>query len=167
MVHLFAESLAIEARWAPALDRWLGQYYRVVRSSLDDDRAGVDRWLTRPDGSVVGVDYKIDVRSAETGRYFVELISNDERGSPGWAVKPSRATFILFFTPPRDVVVVDLDRLRAAVEIWKDQYRRRAAANKTYQTIGICVPRAEVEAVGSYSADILFDAAIMETKDSC
>ena len=164
-VHRFEASRRTEEQWAPALDAWLLQHYEVRTSTTAENMAGVDRWLTRPDGTATSVDYKVDERSAETGNYFVETVSNDVTGSPGWALKDGGAEFVVYFTPPERAVVIESATLRDAVPAWRLQYPERTADNGTYRSHGLLVPTWEVEAVCCYVADLRCDGPVMEPRE--
>ena len=55
------------------LDQWLQHTYKIVDVSLDPkyQRSGIDRILTKPDGSTITVEYKVDAAAKRTGNIFL------------------------------------------------------------------------------------------------
>jgi hypothetical protein len=68
------------------LDQWLSPTYRVldVSEDLKYQQSGIDRVVTRLDGSVITIEYKFDMATKRTGNLFFETVSNDKELIPGW-----------------------------------------------------------------------------------
>jgi len=119
---------------------------RLVRVAVDED------------GAEVGIDYKCDERAARTGNAFIETVSNDVSGRPGWALT-TEAEWIFYFVVPDRVLGILSAKLRRALPSWQRRFPTRAARNvswdgKPYRTLGVCVPLKEVEAVAEWVAHL-------------
>lgn len=169
IVHRFDDSVAIERALAPKLDEWLRDGGYELRDATESEQiSGIDRVVTVDDDNDthVGIDYKCDTRWRHTGNLFIETVSNDRTGAPGWAVKQSAAKWILYFTAPSQVFVYRARALREAVGRWKAaRLPERKAENVGYSTVGLCVPMAAAEAFTEYVARLdRGDGAVLMTR---
>jgi len=153
--HDFHESCLIEEMWAPVLDDWFrAEGYEVRESTPDENKAGTDRWMRRRSPDWEGVDYKCDDKGQGTGNAFIETISNDVYGTPGWAVKDTGA-WIAYFVIPSRVYIISTERLRAHLDEWRTEYRTAPAWNKKgHRGWGILVPLDVFGAVAEYASDV-------------
>lgn len=145
-MHDFDDKLAEGQHFERVLDRFFSAEYEVVAVNDFMQRQGKDRIFTpRAGGDFFGVEYKADSVAARTNNAFIETRSTDRVA--GWA-HTSKAHRLVYYIPPRCIAyVIDLNRLRAALPAWEKKYPRKAAENATYNTIGVTVPMAEVEAI--------------------
>ena len=127
-------------------------------------RRGVDALLyfgQRPYQTRSTVEFKADTTAATSGNAFIETVSVDTEGAPGWAAY-SLAQYLVYFIPPTGAVyVVPLTSLRnALLRRWardEERYPRRAIQNRGYKTHGVLVPLAELAelAVFHFNANAL------------
>lgn len=146
-MHDFHDKLAEGHAHERFLDEWFRRWFDIEPATLDEDRRlGVDRWFTsRETGQRFGVQYKADSRAGETGNAFVETVSNDRTGTPGW-VHTCKADYILYYIVGWELVyVLEPAELRRRLYGWKARYREVTVANKGYQTHGLLVPLDELE----------------------
>lgn len=147
-IFKFNRQLRRGESWENMLDAMFSDEYTIEHASDAEQRRGLDRWYARlcsSKGRRYGVQYKADEKACETGNCFIETVSVDSAEKPGW-VYTCEADFIFYFFPQlRLVYVLSPRQLRGAVELWKDIYPTKPAQNEGYQTLGVCVPVAEVE----------------------
>jgi len=142
MVHEFRASQAVEREWSPILDRLLERLGEWRPASRREEWAGKDRVLLKSQRSV---EYKIDTKAKHTGNFFIETTSNDRTKRPGWALTCIADYLWLYVVPDRLIIVRPAD-LRKALPAWR-RYPLRRAPNRGYDTLGLCVPLREVEAI--------------------
>ena len=123
------------------LDQWLSPAYKVldVSEDLKYQQSGIDRVVTRSDGSVITVEYKFDIAAKRTGNLFFETISNDKEQIPGWGWS-SQADYWIFLIPEQEILVFKPGKLRALVWELQTSLKQRSIANKGYNTIGYPIP---------------------------
>jgi hypothetical protein len=149
-LHRFAESRSVEERWAPTLDHWLGEASELREATTAEQWQGIDRVALTADG-VITIDYKCDEQASGTKNLFIEIVSNDVTGRPGWAYT-SQADWLAYFIVPDQVWMFLLPRLRQALAKWRTTYAIRCAVNASYRTRGVCVPRSRAERAVEYIA---------------
>lgn len=108
---------------------------------------GIDRIIVLKSDRHLYIDEKKSSRSYNS--FFLEYISNDRIQSPGWMEKPLRIDFLAYaFMPDQRVYLMQWDMLQIAWRRmrrkWLEIYPRRKARNKTYNTLGVCVPISDV-----------------------
>jgi hypothetical protein len=130
------------------LDRWLSPKYKVldVSEDLKYQRSGVDRIVTRSDGSIITVEYKCDMAAKRTGNLFFETVSNDKERIPGWGWS-SQADYWIFLIPEQEIIVFKPGKLRALVWELQKSLKERSVANRMYNTIGYPVPLVQARKV--------------------
>jgi hypothetical protein len=123
------------------LDRWLSPVYKVldVSDDIKYQRSGIDRVVTRSDGSIITIEYKFDIAAKRTGNLFFETVSNDKELIPGWGWS-SQADYWIFLIPEQEILVFKPGRLRALVWELQKSLKERSVANKGYNTIGYPLP---------------------------
>lgn len=123
------------------LDQWLCPIYKVVNVSEDMkyQQLGIDRVVTRSDGSIVTIEYKFDIAAKRTGNLFFETISNDKDKIPGWGWS-SQADYWIFLIPKQEILVFKPGRLRVLVWELQKSLKERIIPNKGYNTIGYPIP---------------------------
>ena len=103
---------------------------QISQVGRDDQRRGIDRvWFDPVDGRTWTVEYKADSMAGRTGNAFIETISVDTDGRPGWAYT-SRATLLVYLvTEPQTIYVISMARLRRQLPRWSAAYRTAQAIN--------------------------------------
>ena len=123
------------------LDQWLSSTYKVldVSEDLKYQQSGIDRVVTRPDGSVITIEYKFDMAAKRTGNLFFETVSNDKEFIPGWRWS-SQADYWIFLIPEQEIIVFKPGKLRALVWELQKSLKERSVTNKGYNIIGYPIP---------------------------
>jgi hypothetical protein len=123
------------------LDRWLSSSYDILDVSKDANyqKSGIDRLVTRSDGSIVTIEYKFDIAARRTGNLFFETVSNDNEKIPGWGWT-SQADYWIFLIPEQEIIVFQPGRLRALAWEIQNSISRKFVSNKGYNTIGYPIP---------------------------
>lgn len=150
-LHEFHRSSKVEDRWAPVLDAWLGEHYSFRPATMAEQWRGIDRVAVDDSGREAGIDYKCDTQAGRTNNVFIETVSNDQSGRPGWA-ETSEAEWIFYFVTPGLVLAFRTVRLREALRSWQRRYPTRGARNGRYTTMGVCVPIQVAKTVAEYTA---------------
>lgn len=146
----FNEQFKIGLRGERFLDRFFGLFYSVTEATRDQQRIGIDRFLTSlyrdrdylmsapADG--LPVEYKTDAIAHKTGNAFIETISVDTDDKGGW-VSTSQSHFLIYYIPySGQIFVWSIKELRARQEEWKRRYGVKPVSNNGYTTYGIPVP---------------------------
>lgn len=163
-MHGFDEKRAIEDRWSAVLDGWLLESgHATRRATRAEEWEGADRvTLGGPDGAGIRIEYKCDERAGLTGNLFIETVSNDRTGRPGWA-HSCRSDFLLYLVVPSTVLVFRPSCIRAALDGWALRYPTRAADNGGYRTLGVYVPIHEAAERCEYVAHLdLGDGCVLQ-----
>lgn len=155
MTYDFDEKLLEGKQYEKVLDAVFVKGFEIVDASEDDQRRGIDRWYTsRGSGERFAVEYKSDKTAGRTHNAFIETISVDPPGKPGWAFT-SQAKYLLYFIPDdRLIYVIKFTKLRRRLERWQQEYQTKRIPNKGYDTVGLIVPLEEIEACSSAQASI-------------
>jgi len=132
------------------LDRWLRPAYNVIDVSEDEkyQQSGIDRLITRSDGTVLSIEYKFDIAAKRTGNLFFETTSNDKERVPGWGWT-SQACYWIFLIPEQEILVFKPGKLRSLVWQLQKSLQEKRIANKGYNTIGYPIPLTEARKVAS------------------
>ena len=158
IVHDFRASLrrgkAVEKE-VQALYEELG--FKVATATRAEQLDGVDLHVrVRTDmtpGSWRKLEVKFDERSAETGNIFIELYSDEDAGKKGWALTTT-ANMVLVVCPSENGTQMYFLRpkeLRVVLGRWKAMYQSHRAYNATYNSLGVCVPLRELDALAHVS----------------
>lgn len=150
MAYNFSTQLAVGQHYEDEIDAMFADRFTIQPATPQQQRQGIDRiyrhWETphRP----MTVEYKADETAAQTGNAFVETISVDVSGRPGWAVT-SQAEWLFYSVPGsgQALYIIRLADLRKHLPDWKRQYEERRIANNGYHTVGLLVPLYEFERV--------------------
>lgn len=108
--------------------------------------AGVDGYaqtVTRP----YSIDTKLD--SYTSRNLFIEVLSNVEKKSWGWAVKPMCTDFFLYIFKNEDLgFFLSREKLQSWVkdncEALKQKYEVKTIANRGYSSKGFLVPKQDI-----------------------
>lgn len=107
----------------------------------------------------IGIDAKYD-KNYNTGNYFLEIISNDTKGTIGWALA-SQADFITIYFPTDknknedtgELHIIDMRKLRPYLLANWSKYRQAKAytydkyGNLRYSTTGILINRQALQLI--------------------
>lgn len=158
-VHDFKESLAKSHAeqdapyWAVVYRKAFGDRLQAIQNVRNDgwaQRGGIDRLLMLADGTTLKVDEK--VRYKDYPDILLEMWSDRDRRTPGWAVKDLTCDFIAYaFKPSQTCYLLPYQLLRRAVKeqgsAWwalavaeKDGFYRKEAKNPGYVTVSMAVP---------------------------
>jgi hypothetical protein len=133
-------------------ERYLDEHYRdrfvVEPASRADERRGIDRYFTeRRTGRRYAIQYKADTTAARTGNAFIETLSVDTSGAPGWALS-CQADFIVYYVVGiGPAYVIRPAAIRRQMARWEREYPSRRIANRGYHTVGLLVPLDELERI--------------------
>lgn len=149
ITYAFKQQLAIGEAHERRLDEFFSRYDIDIRpATAEEQRMGIDRFFThRPTGAVDAMEYKADDKAGQTGNAFIETVSVDTTGKPGWAVA-SQARFLVYLVvDPEVIYLVNMQRLRNALPRWQSIYPEVPAQNDGYRTLGLLVPLHELERI--------------------
>ena len=149
-MHQFTAKLEHGKIGEADLDDYFGRWHVIKQVSRTWERMGVDRfWTCRTTKCVWPVEYKTDPTAADTENAFVETVSVDRAGKPGWAYR-SFCQLLVYYVPPTGMAYVcHMSLVKDCVPRWAEEYPKGRAANEGYHTHGILVPLAVfVEATG-------------------
>ncbi|MEB2351838.1 MAG: hypothetical protein OZ924_10535 [Burkholderiaceae bacterium] len=163
-MYQFDRQLSIGEEGEAFLDGFFAAWFHIRRATPVEQRQGIDRWFVDARGRRQSVEYKADSTAARTGNAFVETISVDITGKPGWAYssqartlayyitgKPgwaysSQARTLAYYIPPDGLIyIIRLRHLRVVLPRWERDYPTRAVSNAGYHTHGLLVPLHELE----------------------
>jgi len=140
MADQLAKGEAAEAM----LDHYFASRCQIQPATRAQQRQGIDRIFThRQSGKCYTVEYKTDWTAARTGNAFIETVSVDTQGTPGWAYS-SQADWLAYFIPDhRAIYLVAFADLRAQLPQWLATCKAAPPIpNHGYHTLGILVPLA-------------------------
>jgi hypothetical protein len=128
------------------LDKFFSDKFGICPASRQQQLQGIDRiFKNRETGNVLKIEYKTDDIAHRSGNAFVETVSVDSVGKPGWAYT-SRADYLIYYIPGDLLIyVIQFSVLREQLPSWINKYPVKKAPNKGYFTHGIPVPLAEFE----------------------
>ena len=140
------------------LDQWLYPVYKVldVSDDLRYQQSGIDRIVTRSDGSSITVEYKLDLAARRTGNLFFETVSNDMAKIPGWGWS-SQSDYLIFLFPLLEILVFIPGKLRALVWALQATLKKRSVANKGHNTIGYPIPLIQARKVAFQSKTLYLE----------
>lgn len=122
-----------------------------VQSDPRFQHRGVDLLWDRPAKEPLGVEVKGD-RHARRGNYFLELVSNLEKDTPGCFLYSEADLLLYVFLETREVHSLPLPRLREwflpRASTYPLKHTRTRTGRNSYTTVGAIVPIKEVLAAG-------------------
>lgn len=130
------------------LDRFFEPRYIITPATRDEQRMDIDRHFEkRETGSAFTIEYKTDDLAKKYRNAFIETISVDTHGKPGWAVM-SAADFLIYYVTGDEIIyVIRFADLRKRIPYWAFRYKPKDSQNKGYKTWGIPVPLHELERI--------------------
>lgn len=147
----FQDQCQIGQKGEKFLDQWLSPHYQLldVSDNFEYQQSGIDRLVTRSDGSIITVEYKFDLVAKRTSNLFFETISNDKEQIPGWGWS-SQADYWIFLIPHQEILVFKPGKLRALVWKLHKSLKEKSVPNRGYNTIGYPVPLIETRKVADH-----------------
>lgn len=135
----FNKQNAIGKRGEEVIWRWLGKFYRLSPASMAQQRRGIDAIGTHKIlGEVESFEVKTDTYGSD--RIFIETVANDVTQKQGWAYTCT-ADWLLYYLKKRgEVLMLRPLRLRRELPQW-EHCASATIPNRTYNTIGLLVPR--------------------------
>ena len=140
-LHTFQESLGTGSLGETLLDTLYGRWWDIEAVAMDDQRRGLDRMFTRS-GESLAVEYKTDTQGAASGNIFLETVSSDRNGKPGWAysTQADAVAYYLHEDGGGRGLVFSPSELRKALHGWVRRFRVVTATNPGYHSYGVLVP---------------------------
>lgn len=131
-------------------ERFLDSYFQdefIIRpATRQQQRTGIDRIYTRrKDGRVWKIEYKADKTAARTGNAFVETVSVDTAGKPGWAYTCQSDYILYYIVGVGPLYILRPKDIQGKIQKWRRQYPERRIPNGSYHTVGLLVPLDEFE----------------------
>jgi len=147
--HSFSKSLEAGKFGEERLDKLFGRMFYIEPVTVEVEKEqGIDR-VFRPEGAewALAVEYKTDAKAAKTGNAFIETVSVDITGAPGWA-KKSKADMLAYYVPGlRRVYWLKMSEVRRCLPRWQKDYPKRPSWNDGYRSWGHTVPLSIIENV--------------------
>lgn len=112
-------------------------------ADLDMQRKGIDRIITLEGGKQLFIDEKVR-KPPYCSDVFLETISVDTTGAPGWVLKPLHCDYLAYaYMATKICYLFPFQQVRRAWtlygEKWTRQYPPKPAYNKGYKTWGVIV----------------------------
>jgi hypothetical protein len=127
------------------LDNHFADRFDITPATREQQRRGIDRiFQHRETGARYTIEYKTDWTAASTGNAFVETVSVDAQGKPGWAYA-SQADWLIYYVPGQHrIYIMSFTALREQLPRWVERCRNAPPIpNQGYNTLGILVPLRE------------------------
>jgi hypothetical protein len=124
------------------LDAHFADRFAITPATRDQQRRGIDRiFRHRQSSKEYLIEYKTDWTAAQTNNAFIETISVDTMGIPGWAYT-STAEWLIYYVPGKQIIYdVRFSKLRAQIDEWVERFGpEKAIPNDGYFTRGVPVP---------------------------
>lgn len=141
------------------LDQWLSPCYKLLNVSNDVkyQKSGIDRVVSRLNGSIITIEYKLDIAAKRTGNIFFETTSNDKKMTPGWGWS-SQADYWIFLIPEQEILVFKPGKLRGLIWELQKSVKQRSIPNKGYNTIGYPIPLIQAREVAFQTKLLYLDS---------
>ena len=148
-IYQFQTQLRQGESYEAELDQFFrGLGFRISAANRSMQRCGIDRvFFHVRDEQLFTVEYKADSRAGATGNAFIETVSVDTAGKPGWAYSSTAAILVYLVTNPQTIYWLEMAKLRRQLPRWATVYPKRQAHNTNYQTHGLLVPLHELERI--------------------
>lgn len=143
-IYSFGESLRQGSLAEALLDQFFSHWFDVESVTMAEQRRGIDRLFIGEElDDALAVEMKSDFQASNTGNVFVETISVDKDGKPGWVFTTEADALIYYCHEDGGGYgwVFDPLDLRSAVWGWTRSYEVKTASNKGYHSYGLLVPQ--------------------------
>lgn len=121
------------------------QGYSIIPATRQEQFKGIDFHLVNAEGMPVTVEVKTD--SYKSGNVFVELVSNSETKTQGWAYKTAAEWLVYYLKAYGYALVIRPSSLRSKLPQWIEEFPSKEVPNPSYKTIGILVPIVEFQTI--------------------
>jgi len=139
-----AATRAVELVRGFLLEDARGSQVHDVQEDPRFQHRGVDLLWERTDGEVLGVEVKGDRQGGRRGTYFLELLSNAEKETPGCFLYSTADLLAYAFLDRRELHLLPLPALRAWFLPRSSEFPLRHAQTRIgaarYTTVGATVP---------------------------
>lgn len=156
-IHEFNSSLTFGKEWERKVSEWLeSDGYRVQQVPFKEDLKGTDRRISKG-CRAWRIQIKADQASTKTGNAFIETVAHDYPPpiKNGWAYTTEDDVLLMYVFPGDGAVAcIWMHKLKAKLKEWAVAYPHQIARNRSYVTVGICVPRSEIEAIAEIMLEI-------------
>lgn len=142
----FHTQLSVGKEGEDFLDRFFADRYEITPATQAEQRMEIDRhFVNRESRDEFTVEYKTDPKASSTHNAFIETISVDTKGKPGW-VSISAAHFLVYYVQGDEIIyVLRFTDLRKQLPYWAIRYPIKSVKNDGYRTWGLLVPLRELE----------------------
>jgi len=129
-------------KYEQELDNYFTQLLgvNIKKVSMELQLLGVDRIFTGRSGRRWSVEYKADIRAAQTGNFFIEILTNDNSGKKGWAYTSIAQRLVLYIPGKALCYIIESHKIKSRIEEWLDIYPVRSANNGHHNSEGIIIP---------------------------
>lgn len=138
----FEAQLTIGQKYEAELDAYYINFYDIFDVPLALQKLSIDRIFQRKRHPKrrISVEYKTDIKAADTGYFFIEILSNSRTGAAGWAHSSISQQLVFYVPKYKRAGVVSTDILKSKLYEWERDYRTVECQNKDYYSKGILVP---------------------------
>lgn len=140
--YQFGQQLSVGAMHEGEIDRFAVSILHVkIRPATPEQQCmGIDRIWARRDGRQQSVEYKADIAAARTGNLFVETVSVDAAGRPGWAYTSLAQLLVQYVPGLARVIISRMMTVKERLPGWLASYPLQPVPNEGYNTVGVLVP---------------------------
>lgn len=142
-VYTFGERLRAGSLGESILDMFFASWFDIESVTMAEERRGIDRlFVGRKLDDPLAVELKTDTQAARTGNVFLETISVDREGKPGWVFTTQADALIYYMHEDGGGtgLIFDPADLRDSVYGWTRRYDVKTATNRDYHSYGLLVP---------------------------
>jgi hypothetical protein len=145
--YTMSETVAVEPQAFEAIANWLitlplTEQVKNVKDDLAYQKLDVDMVWQTTMGS-----YQVEIkgdRYYRTGNFFLETVSNKEKGTPGCFLYTQANLLFYYFIEPRVLYILPMPRTRewflANRQRFQERSTRTSVRNNFYTTVGCLVP---------------------------
>lgn len=152
-MHDFDDSYRRGKEGEKDIDAAVAHLFVVEPVTLSEEkRFGVDRiWRLKQNHEIrMSVEYKTDDKAAKSRNAFIETISVDTNGSPGWAMKSVAQIFAYYVPPKHTIYLWHMSMIKVRLLEWVAHYPLASSPNRGYLTWGRLVPLKRVYEVAGW-----------------
>lgn len=155
--YSFGERLRAGSTAEALLDMFFRQWFEVEVVDGKLQAQGVDRLFRgQPLDDALAVEYKADHMADRTGNAFVETVSVDSEGKPGWlwTTKADALVYYVHTDGGGYGYVIDPAAMRRRGYKWTRRYPVKTVSNREYHTYGVLVPLDKLERLAEGDFDL-------------
>lgn len=147
--YVFEESLSKNKQYEKFLDDYFSKIYKVTKTQLILDMAGVDRIFEDIKAKHrLSVEYKTDHIGHKTNNFFVEV---QIAGQPGWFYTSLCQTLIVYFPEIKKIIRLDFLKFKREVllKAKQNEFKQKKCENVNYSSTGLLVPIPFLQEIGT------------------